>query len=490
MPVQRFGRSPVRPQITAARVIRAAAVCLAALVLAPAPLAIGRTVSQPPDELTDAEFWEFFSSRSEEGGTFVSENFVSNEMSFQDVIPTLQRTLSPGGVYLGVGPEQNFTYIANLRPRLAVIFDIRRQNAMQHLMYKALFELSATRAEFIARLFSRPFAAADSDGAKALFDAVSLAPPSDSAFQANQRAIIARLTIDRGFALSPEDRASIARVHRVFFEAGPDVNYGFRPGMPGRSMYATYGMLQQATNTDGVQMGYLASEEHYQTIRDLQRRNLIIPVVADFAGPTAIRSVGDFVRSRGLTVTAFYVSNVEQYLFREFGAADRWFGNVSSLPTDTTSHFIRSVPRSGTSSATFVRMAVPGGVPSGSRLSYSISVVDSAGVRVFSLVMDSAGRPVSRVWTDSAGSAARGGTDTTGASQRALIATRDSLVRGLSPIGRIAPAGTRAPVVVSSTLASGVASVRETLEAFFAGRLDTYHSVVQMTKTSGWKENH
>src|SRR5262249_56060200 len=86
----------------------------------------------------------------------VSENFVSNEQTYQHVIPTLQRTVKPGGVYLGVGPEQNFTYIANVKPRMAVIFDIRRQNAMAHLMYKAIFELSPTRAEFVSLLFSRP----------------------------------------------------------------------------------------------------------------------------------------------------------------------------------------------------------------------------------------------------------------------------------------------------------------------------------------------
>src|SRR3954463_9101946 len=79
-----------------------------------------------PTGLSDAEFWDFFTSMPEPGGSFVSENFVSNEVTFQHVIPTLQKTVSKDAVYLGVGPEQNFTYIANLKPRMAVIFDIRR----------------------------------------------------------------------------------------------------------------------------------------------------------------------------------------------------------------------------------------------------------------------------------------------------------------------------------------------------------------------------
>ena len=59
------------------------------------------------------------------------------------------------GVYLGVAPDQNFTYIVALKPSIAFIVDIRHQNAMQHLLFKALIAMSATRAEFLARLLSR-----------------------------------------------------------------------------------------------------------------------------------------------------------------------------------------------------------------------------------------------------------------------------------------------------------------------------------------------
>ena len=72
------------------------------------------------------------------------------------MIPELQRTTKTGGVYLGVGPDQNFTYIVALKPKIAFIFDIRRQNMLTHLMYKALIEQSTDRADFISRLFSRP----------------------------------------------------------------------------------------------------------------------------------------------------------------------------------------------------------------------------------------------------------------------------------------------------------------------------------------------
>src|SRR4051812_26344018 len=91
-----------------------------------------------PAGYSDEEFWRMVSDFSETGGYFRSDNFVSNETTFQEVIPDLRRKTKPGGVYLGVGPDQNFTYMVALRPAIAFIVDIRRQNMLQHLLYKAL----------------------------------------------------------------------------------------------------------------------------------------------------------------------------------------------------------------------------------------------------------------------------------------------------------------------------------------------------------------
>jgi hypothetical protein len=269
-------------------------VALAASVSAIPARSTAQLARSMPDSLTDREFWQFFTTMSEPGGSFISENFVSNEQTYQDVIPTLQRSLTPGGVYLGVGPEQNFTYIANLKPRMAVIFDIRRQNAMAHLMYKALFELSPTRAEFVSRLFSRPLGAermSDAATAAALFSLVMTSRMSDSAFEANRRAVIDRLTTVHGFELTQDDISSITHVMASFFEAGPNINYGYRSTTAtfGLSMYATFAQLQSLTNANGVNMAFLANEANYRRLRDMHRKNLIIPVVGDFAGSKAIR---------------------------------------------------------------------------------------------------------------------------------------------------------------------------------------------------------
>src|SRR5262245_41952817 len=78
-----------------------------------------------PARLADSEFWDLIGEFSESGGYFRSENFVSNENAFQHVIPALKKQVKTGGVYLGVGPDQNFTYVAAVLPRLAFIIDIR-----------------------------------------------------------------------------------------------------------------------------------------------------------------------------------------------------------------------------------------------------------------------------------------------------------------------------------------------------------------------------
>jgi hypothetical protein len=63
--------------------------------------------------------------------------------------------------------------------------------------------------------------------------------------------------------------------------------------------------------------------------------------VGDFGGPKAIRAVAQYLKTNGATVAAFYLSNVEQYLYQD-GKWDTFCRNVANLPLDSTSTFIRS----------------------------------------------------------------------------------------------------------------------------------------------------
>jgi len=324
---------------------------LGAFALAVLP-AIGLAQSTIPARFTDKELWQLNAEISEPGGYFRSDNLLSNETGFQAVIPGLLEKLKPGGVYLGVGPEQNFTYIVALKPKMAIIFDIRRGNMVEHLMYKALLETSADRAEFVSKLFSRPRPSGldTASTAQQLFDAYNRAAPDSVFFRKNLAAIKEFLTKTKGFALGDSDSKSLDYIYGAFFGGGPQINYnyssggggggfggGFGGGMP------NYATLQTATDTAGKNWAYLANEANFRWLKDFETKNLLVPVVGDFAGPKAIRTVGKYLKEHNAVVSAMYCSNVEQYLFRQNDDWSRFYANVATLPLDANSSFIRSI---------------------------------------------------------------------------------------------------------------------------------------------------
>jgi hypothetical protein len=321
-----------------------------------------------PARVTDQEFWQLVTDFSEPNGFFRSDNFLSNELEYQWVVPTLTSTLGTGGVYLGVGPEQNFTYMVALRPKLAFIVDIRRGNLDEHLLYKAFIEMSSDRAEFLSRLFARPRPAGlqTTTSVDALFAAYASASPSETLFQQNLQAATDWLVEHHKFALLDQDIKGMEYVYRAFFEGGPALNYSFPggPGGPGgfggfgRGNFPTYADLMTATDERGEHRSYLASEDQFRTLSELEKNNAIIPVVGNFAGPKALRAVGSYLRAHNATVSAFYTSNVEMYLFQQADDWQKFYGNVATLPVSDKSQFIRSV--SGRGARFQSRSNVPG----------------------------------------------------------------------------------------------------------------------------------
>jgi hypothetical protein len=296
-----------------------------------------------PSRLTDAQFWQLIGRFSELNGTFRSDNLLSNEIGMQAVIPELTRVAKPGRVYLGVGPEQNFTYIVALRPKIAFIVDVRRGNLDLQLMYKALFDLSADRAAFVSRLFSRarPTGLGAASSPSAIFEAFQPVSASDTLYQSNLHAVLDDLTRTHKFALLPGDVSGIGEVYHAFFEFGPGIQYSSTGRSGGRSQ-PTYADLMTAGDAEGTPRSYLATEDRFLFLKELEARNMLVPVVGNFGGPRALRRVGAYVRDHGATISAFYLSNVEQYL-RMDGLWRTFCGNVAALPLDKTSTFIRSV---------------------------------------------------------------------------------------------------------------------------------------------------
>jgi hypothetical protein len=291
-----------------------------------------------PDRLSDKDFWAMVVSLSEDGGSFVSENIISNEIEFQRAIPELQKSTEPG-VYLGVGPEQNFTYITALKPSLAFIFDIRRGNLLLHLTYKALIELSADRVEFISRLFARtrPVGIGKDSTARDLFYAFAAVPVSPELAQSSVREILNCLEQIHGFSLSEDDRRGITEVYRSLYVGGPTVRGDFGGG----SWIPSYAELMTQTDLHGRNHSFVESEENFRILKKYESNNLIVPLVGDFAGPKALREVARYVKDHNAIVTTFYTSNVEEYLFKA-GSSASFFANVSVLPVGPRSMFIRA----------------------------------------------------------------------------------------------------------------------------------------------------
>jgi len=313
--------------------------------LGPSTTLLGHQPLDLPARLTDKEFWELSQTMSEEDGAFQSDNLLSNELVFPYIVPELISRTKPGGVYLGVGPEQNFTYMAAIRPGIAIITDIRRGNLHMQLMYKALFELSADRGEFVSRLFNkpRPVTVTTSSTVAELFDAFWEVPTaSEAAFNASVETIQRHLTKTHAIPLSQADLDGIARVYKTFWWYGPSMTYSasvFLSGS-GQGSGTNYRDLMVQANASGQFFSYLASEEKFAFLKDLERKNLVIPVVGNFSGPKALRAVGAYLKSRQATVTAFYLSNVEQYLQRG-GIWTEFCANVATFPLDESSVFIR-----------------------------------------------------------------------------------------------------------------------------------------------------
>src|SRR5262245_54129867 len=258
------------------RIVAAAAMALFAffgLSLTSRPLV---ATGEIPRQLTDEAFWNMVTEFSEAGGSFRSENFVSNETTFQYVLKDLKKT-RPGGVYLGVGPDQNFTYIIAMQPKIAIIFDIRRQNVMQHLMYKALVEMSSDRADFLSLLFSRkrPANLGPKSTPEELFAAYDKVEPDRQLFLANVEAIRTHLEERHKFKLSLDDEATIEHVYSSFYAGGPDLTYNGVGAGFGRSRMPSYGELMVMSDQDGMNRSYMGTEENFKALQDFQKRNLI-----------------------------------------------------------------------------------------------------------------------------------------------------------------------------------------------------------------------
>jgi hypothetical protein len=317
------------------RITTALAVALALVVASP-----GHARRAQPSDAFAAQI----AALSEPGGYFDTDNLISNERSYQQVFPELDRLKVHGGAYVGVGPDQNFSYIAGIRPSIAFIVDIRRDNLLLHLLFKALFDQARSRIEYLALLFGRSVPADLAGWRDSSIDRlaqyINRAPLNAKSLDST-RLRLEGVIKGFGVPLSPEDLATIGRFHRRFVEGGLALQFE-SAGRPPQRYYPTYENLLLETDGAGRQRNYLASEESFQFVKSLQARDRVIPVVGNLSGPKALASIGRMVTARGESLSAFYASNVEFYLNRD-GSYPRFIGNLSLMPHTSRTVIIRSI---------------------------------------------------------------------------------------------------------------------------------------------------
>ncbi|MBO0861367.1 MAG: hypothetical protein J2P21_23335 [Chloracidobacterium sp.] len=307
----------------------------------------GAAPAQSLERSLDKErFAQIVENFSEPNGYFDSDNLISNEASYLHVMGKMRQMKVTGGAYIGVGPDQNFSYIAQIRPSVVFITDIRRDNLLQHLFFKSVFALSSNRLEYLCLLFGRPLPpdlkSWDSRSVQDIVAYLDRTPPKRELFEKTRASVLSKAQ-SFGVKLNAAELETINHIHTAFFDGGPDLKFTSHGRAP-RWYYPSYRNLLFEKDLTGKYCNYLVSEDDFRFLRSLEERNLIIPIVANLAGDHALKSVARYLTERGERVSALYTSNVEFYLMRGFSNDDfkHFADNVSLLPRNERSVIIRS----------------------------------------------------------------------------------------------------------------------------------------------------
>ena len=289
------------------------------------------------------DFAATISRLSEPGGYFDTDNLISNESSYLHPLGRLKELGVRGGAYIGVGPDQNFSYIAAIRPHIAYIVDLRRDNLLQHLMFKALFQRSRNRLDYLCRWLGRvppaDLASWDQRSISDLTAWIGKEPANQQFAQAEQNGIIAAVR-ETGVPLSDQDAGTIRRFHISFVTGGLNLQFtSFNRGP--RPYYPTLGELILEKDLAGSQASYLAREADWQFVKNLEVADRVVPVIGNLAGTTALKAIGRDLQRQGEKISAVYTSNVEQYIWRD-GSFPKFAESIASLPHDRRSVIIRS----------------------------------------------------------------------------------------------------------------------------------------------------
>ena len=267
---------------------------------------------------------------------------VSNEVGHQNVIPYFQQHINPRNIYIGVGPDQNYTYISIARPSFAFILDNREENQILHYLFKACFELASSRQEYLSILFSKPLKYNIS--LLSLCDMVhyfSQIEGDINYFNKNWDLLYKAIQKYRQ-NISKNNIYQIHAMYEEFFEyhlllrTRNDLTSW--QGWP----YPNYRDFILATDQTGRSWNFLNDDLRFQWLKTMQRNNRIIPIVGDLTGGKTLRTIAEFATKKGIPISTIYISNAEQLIFQE-QLFDQYMSNIKNLPKDSSGLLIRTV---------------------------------------------------------------------------------------------------------------------------------------------------
>lgn len=285
----------------------------------------------------DTSFGSIIESLSEATNAPRGDNFVSNEDSYPRVVGQLEKRVTRDGVYLGVGPDQNFTLIAATHPSLALIVDFRRRNLLVHLLQRALISLSKDRVSYLARLTARqPARVVDNPNASELVNTFKGSKYSRTQLLETRTEI--KRMLEPLNVVREQEWAELYQIQERVAGPGLDVRFLALPGYP------TLGQMIQTTDRDNHPAHWLSTEDRYQVVHALQRNDRVVPIVADVVSAPAFTKLAAFLRGNRLEVSCVYASDVEFFLLRA-GKLKSYAENLGRLPLRKTCVIVRTSTR-------------------------------------------------------------------------------------------------------------------------------------------------
>ena len=258
-----------------------------------------------------------------------TEYLVSNEVDYPLVGQFVARLNHTSGVYVGVGPEQNYSFIAATTPAAAFIIDYRRENLLLHALFRSLLELADSRSEYLALLLSKPLSESSFPADPTLTNLIVHCDRTASDLDLFQRTLgqIKSRVLEHVGDVTENDFPVIEQIYRDFRDDGLDLRCRFPQYTSRGKLYPTYrDFLMSGAESQLEGRHFLADDAAFNVVKQRYSENRILCVKGDYAGLQALTTVGRFCSHHSLKIGLIYVSSVEYRLMKE-GVFDQYVRN-------------------------------------------------------------------------------------------------------------------------------------------------------------------